>query len=461
MEIFWNYYAEAIRYLLDHSDERFWQKYRAINLDKLRKDFFKTFAGLLDVKTNDIIRMSEGMFDERLMEDFGRYLSKQMEAGNLAEIAYCLSKFDHALEYVLAQWGDGRKLCEERRSLNANADVTSVQLVRRTVCCWERRSRGKQHYQRLDNYLHNLMCIDLSKAEDFEIRHYAANQDFLKKAAQRGKLTVGVSPVSMKISLEIEKRQTGDERRFNVRITEKIADKLVSVLEASRDSGADILVFPEMLGTEADLKVIKEYLKEKWLNLDDGRKCPDMIVFPTIWEEQRNTAVVLDQRGGEIFRQQKQHSFFLPGDLGEFQENIIPDKKIHVLHCEGIGRIVIMICMDFLQKKYVEMVLEQLKPTIIIVPSFSTGSYDFGNMVDACKAQDCSVFWVNTCAAIPFAGNKRENFKFIAITAVHGRKGMDIDGRKEQYREEECTTGKCHESCLFLKKIKYEKQLKD
>lgn len=460
METFWNYYAEAIRYLLNHSDEKFWQTYRSIKLDKLRKNFFKTFGRLLDNNTNDIIRMSEKMFDEKLINDFGIYLSEKMRAEMLAEIVYCLSKFDHALEFVLEQWADGRKSCEERKVLNTNADVTAVQLVRRTVCSWERRSRGKQHYQRLDNYLHNLMYINLSAMEDFEIRHYAANHDFLKRAAKRGRLIFGVSPVSMKIPLEIEDRQTDDERRFGVKNSEEIADKLLNVLKSSKEIGVDILIFPEMLGTEADLETIKVFLGEEWLKVEDGMKYPDMIVFPTIWKEQRNTAVVLDERGKELFRQQKQHPFFMPDVSGDSKEDIIPDRKIHLLHCEGIGRVVIMICMDFLQKRYVEMVLEQLKPTILIVPSFSTGSHDFSNMVGQCKAQDCSVFWVNTCAAIRFADNKKENFEYIAITAVHGRKGMDSDEKAKQYREEECMAGECRESCLFLQKIKYEKQLK-
>lgn len=59
-----------------------------------------------------------------------------------------------------------------------------------------------------------------------------------------------------------------------------------------------------------------------------------------------------------------------------FLEGIRPDYEIYVLHCQGIGRMVIAVCRDALIAEYMFLLLNIIKSTLRIIPSFSTGSYD-------------------------------------------------------------------------------------
>ena len=55
---------------------------------------------------------------------------------------------------------------------------------------------------------------------------------------------------------------------------------------------------------------------------------------------------------------------------------------------------------DFMQKEYRRMILDVLKATLIIVPSFSTGNFDFRQVMGECRQYDCGVIWLNCCGAM-------------------------------------------------------------
>ena len=124
-----------------------------------------------------------------------------------------------------------------------------------------------------------------------------------------------------------------------------------------------------------------------------------------------NTVTVLDRFGNVICRQNKQYPFCLEYDRTVWMEDIRTNMVVNIIHYEGIGRIAILICKDFLTTRYMEQLMRCFKLTLIIVPSFSTGSYDFCQSFDVCAHDDCNVIWINTCAAME--KGKEANFKNI------------------------------------------------
>lgn len=132
----------------------------------------------------------------------------------------------------------------------------------------------------------------------------------------------------------------------------------------------------------------------------------------------------------------------------EALENIEANHMIHIIHCEGIGRIAIMVCKDFLTLEYLRTMIQVFKLTLILVPSFSTGSYDFVTTEQECMNNDCSIVWINSCAA--YVKGKEENFKKIGSYYKSGRKIRSE--KKGEHAKEICNgafAGVCTGDCMY------------
>ncbi len=126
---------------------------------------------------------------------------------------------------------------------------------------------------------------------------------------------------------------------------------------------------------------------------------------------------------------------------------------MNIFHFEGIGRIAILICKDFLTTKYMEQLMRCFKLTLIIVPSFSTGSYDFRQSSDLCAHDDCNVVWINTCAAIE--KGKERNFENIGY--VRKRVSRSDDEAQMLSKLPICDgafKGVCNHDCIYYETIK-------
>lgn len=52
-----------------------------------------------------------------------------------------------------------------------------------------------------------------------------------------------------------------------------------------------------------------------------------------------------------------------------------------------------------------------------MVPSYSTGSFDFTENLKTCAAYDCTVVWINTCCALPTEKKQPDDFSgFVQIS---------------------------------------------
>ena len=180
---------------------------------------------------------------------------------------------------------------------------------------------------------------------------------------------------------------------------------------------------------------------------------PSLIILPSVWEKNMNTVTVLDRYGNVICRQSKQKPYLKEHDGNVFLENIKTNLVVNILHFEGIGRIAILICKDFITTKYMEQLMRCFKLTLIIVPSNSTGSYDFRQSFDVCAHDDCNVIWINTCAAIK--EGKEDNFRNIGY--VRKRIGRYDDDSQKLCEMPVCGGafgGNCRRDCIYFETIR-------
>ena len=199
---------------------------------------------------------------------------------------------------------------------------------------------------------------------------------------------------------------------------------------------------------------MKGYISERLRSLPESEQdnMPSLIILPSCWEKNMNTVTVLDKRGNVICDQCKQNPFRTVkngcGYLADIKSNMV----VNILHYDGIGRIAILICSDFLTTKYMEQLMRCFKLTLIIVPSFSTGSYDFRQSFDLCAHDDCNVIWINTCAA--FEDGKEDNFRHIGYVRKRiGRNDDDSQKLCEMPICENAFRGDCRHDCFFCETI--------
>lgn len=141
-------------------------------------------------------------------------------------------------------------------------------------------------------------------------------------------------------------------------------------------------------------------------------------------------------------------------------ENLEQNGEITVIHCDGIGRIVVMICRDALPREHLHRVLEYLKATLLIIPSFSTGNYDFEDRLQICRSYDCCAVWINTCSVHLIdesVGEKLNKIGMVLRTGKGKLKNRTFDCLRSTQKcdglgDKECT------GCLYVKKLNFLRQ---
>jgi len=265
-------------------------------------------------------------------------------------------------------------------------------------------------------------------------------------------LKIGVSPITNKDILCVSYHEKDSTVYFSIdklKKKEHIRKKAGHIINRAKEAGVNILLFPEMAGIEALQEDYKKLYQEDW----DGN-FPQLIIFPSIWSNHTNTCMIAGMDGTQIGCQQKQHPYTFPMEDGETEaiEDLDPDKKILLFHIEGIGRMAVLICKDFLCRTYRRIILDSLKGTLLMVPSFSSGSFDFKQVMKECCQYDCGVIWCNCCSAMNLPNAKKENFQDIGYIQVSG-KLTDSVGRISVEEKKPCKKIKCKMNCLFINEI--------
>ena len=338
--------------------------------------------------------------------------------------------------------------------LNTNRESVGVGLLPRCSCIWERKHRLIHRYNNLESFLYNILLIENSVLGELIDKHYFLKDELFPHFKERKAVKIAATPLRLERNFKVQLTDKDKVQYFNIAYensTFESDNELVwKKIWTAAENESDIVVFPELLGNVETTDYVANKIKS--LSLADADKIPSLIILPSYWEKNRNVVTVMDKFGNVICKQNKQNPFRKEFDGIGYLEQISSNLVVNILHFEGIGRIAIMVCRDFLETEYMQQLMRCFKLTLIIVPSFSTGSYDFRRSFDLCAHEDCNVVWVNTCAAL--VKGKEANFQDVGY--VRKRISRNEDEAQMLYKMPICKgafQGDCKHDCIYYETI--------
>ena len=348
-------------------------------------------------------------------------------------------------------------------ALNINVADTGIIILRKVKCDWSHTQINKN----LMGVLAEFYYIDSCQVPTFKIRNHIMDPLILS-TGNRDSFKFAISPLTKDLMLRFSEpyirkneRTGSDQYLFRVEeilSEETITEEVFSVITTAGKNKVDILVFPEMLGTERMLQNIRDRLR-------DCTEVPTLIVFPSIWVKTNddlnnvNKSCLLLNGDEIIFEQNKFGEYSYLGKDGiRVYEDINRDrerpKEIHLLHIKGLGRICIIICYDYLEQENREEIVKNLCPTLICTPSFSTGNFDFQILAQSNFSRDCNWIWCNTCSAANHTLKEAEVPTIGIITQLSKKCDLSDSGAfqknfkgKTLCEKEECDT------CIYYAEI--------
>lgn len=466
----YNIIADGIKAVLDNVTEEFLQKYNAMTQKKsdrlnqeIKKQFPEIFAGG---------SLSSAIIENELyLYRLKNYMEQCVKNGKYDLLIRLLSKLDVALKAQIELYAkmfeqkqmERRLLNDTKRSeflsegcLNSNAQTSRLQLLPKCSCRWTHNSRDRIGGISINNYFHYFYYVQINVLGEYTVKHWYLNDSF-ERAAEKGYLTIGITPLHNEAELGIAYLEAEESHFFSVEKVigiEKLKECALGQLEYARENEVDILCYPEMLGGQEIFHALQEKLQE----FPDGKgEYPVLTLCPTEWNDRKNVCRVLDRTGNNIISQQKQHPFPYIHKGIEYLENIKPDKIIHLIHCNEIGRIAILVCKDALQREYLHMLLEHLKVTLILIPSFSTGNYDFDEIIQMCRAYDCCAVWINTCSVQKLEESDNEKLERIGIVLRTGKQRAQLNNKICYFsrKDKGCSGmgGQDCSKCVYIQKL--------
>ncbi len=353
-------------------------------------------------------------------------------------------------------------------ALNGNAEATGLQIVPRVPSIHDDLSPAEESEQPhskakhwasersrgINQELANIMCIETRALQlqsyQFQVMHHIIERDFFP--AGKKELLIGVSPLVKGDFLDVayETRQDGADRRnfFHVKGLKNsgiVKAKMEATVLAACERKVDILIFPEILGSEEIVsQEFIDYVAQ--LAEEKGLPMPSVILWPTWWHNFRNELYVTDGSGDLICRQQKQYPFKYTDPVtavsyAEDLQNI--ERVIHVIHIPQVGRLTLPICRDYLEPGYVHLMADSLESTFLLCPSYSKGKTQFDLTSPGEIKYGCFTVWINTCAA---RCNDVSCPEYVGLVS-----GPPAEGEYIRHLEPKCG-GTCDEklACLFL-----------
>lgn len=356
---------------------------------------------------------------------------------------------------------------EEIEGLNNNWKETGISILKRVSCAWRVRNIGSCE----ESLFYNFYYIE--KQDDIKILNYALQSPSVLKIGKLN-LRVAISPLTKeeivvfsdpyeRINIHTKQKQ----HYFRVEAlknTEWLEQQIIANMEYSGLHDVDILVFPEMLGSQEMLDNVLDFFQQ-----NRNKKVPPLVVFPSIWEKTENdrnntnvSCLLLDGRQ-IMFKQNKRICFYYKDKDGtKIFEDINRDSEVpdvlNVLHIDGIGRICIVICYDYLHNENREMIKKVLKPTLICCPSFSTGSFNFQILQESGYYAGCNCIWCNTCSAVNAAGSDK-NFEIVGGIGTLSKNCDQLDAetfKKVFEGRKKCKKETCSQ-CVYYSDIPLKK----
>ena len=338
--------------------------------------------------------------------------------------------------------------------LNTNRETVGVGILPRCSCVWERKHRLVHRYNNLESFLYNILLIENSVLGELIDEHFFLKKELFPRFRERNAVKIAATPLRRERNFKVQLTDKDKVQYFNIEYENPSFDSdnelIWKKIWTAAENESDIVVFPELLGNSKMVDFVADKIKA--LSPADADKIPSLIILPSYWDKNRNMVTVMDKFGKVVCKQNKQNPFRKVFGGEGYLEQIESNLVVNILHYEGIGRIAILVCRDFLTTGYMQQLMQCFKLTLIIVPSFSTGSYDFRRSFDLCAHEDCNVVWINTCAA--FIKGKEANFEDIGY--VRKRISRNEDEAQMLYKMPICKgafDGDCAHDCIYYETI--------
>ena len=299
--------------------------------------------------------------------------------------------------------------------------------------------------------------------QTYEVRNIIPPEySHLREYPQDGKMVIAVSPIHREWLLidrpRIEINPSNGTREYlfecdGVTDESLIINRVKAAYKIASKYGARILLFPEMYGTES----LSNYAADS-IGITSDSNVP-IVVMPSWWHDNLNTAPVLNEALLPVFDQAKHSSFIYTDDSKKekypepSRENLKnKDHIVYLYHIPRIGRMCVCICKDFLMDTYRRMLSESLEASFMLIPAFSPEIDHFLNCMGELRRAGSHGVMVNCCAAF-YAGLKtadlEQNHDVGAVTLMRPIKfGSDLSSVK--LLTSSCS-GKCNEAnCVFI-----------
>lgn len=445
-------------------DDSLFVKYRCLSL-KCRNEMLRNISDNIsslftappedDGQNKQIRQLKENDLTDDFYAEITEYISVLQDKADPFSMIVLVQVMDEAMKTLLLEKIREYQTDDFSVVLNTNRETTGLGLLPRCSCVWERKHRLSHSYNRLDNFLFHFLLMENSILGELIDKHIFLTNDMFPDFSVNKQLKIAASAVRADKHFAFEYYTKDEIQCFSISYDKSKAEKdneeIWRMLRKSGDNKCDIMVFPEAIGNCET----EDYIRQKLslLSAEEYNKIPSLIILPSVMNHNMNTVTVLDRFGNVICRQNKQYPFCLEYDRTVWMEDIRTNMVVNIIHYEGIGRIAILICKDFLTTRYMEQLMRCFKLTLIIVPSFSTGSYDFCQSFDVCAHDDCNVIWINTCAAME--KGKEANFKNIGY--VRKRIGRSDDDSQKLCEMPACDgafTGNCSQNCIYYETIR-------
>lgn len=483
----WNLIAEIIFYLSNHN------KSIRILLPHFKALSEESRGEMLN---HVVLRLKECGFPRGtkagVFDDLISGLGEEQTAYYLMEaLCYIDKQLIHQNEVKLFMQHDEASV-SLMRQLNTNAEELGIIVLPKLYCCWSRKGKTEDKFTEssLGTGINELMqyyyYVNVEELGGYSLVNYMMKG--FRRTESHDFLRIAVSPLTNGNVLAVKKYEIDKERKIGIAgvgseavvqecgqkveeqfyvSKEELESRTIKVIEAAAVIQADILMFPEMLGTKEMITKGLKALADLYM---EEEKCPPILtLLPTVWEcrdcdgrdapweKGNNTNTLYAACGGSIingtelketFSQQKQVPYLeKTKNLSAAVEDIISDKQIHVLHIPNLGRIAFPICADLLDDYYREMLIQKLGATLILCPSFSKGFDDFIQRCNAGNTYGCRIVWCNSCAVRHLYGQDSQGVfreQDICCTGAWGQRDY-----KPVRPEPACEKGCCSDKCLF------------
>ncbi|MCR5201461.1 MAG: hypothetical protein K6D02_00010 [Lachnospiraceae bacterium] len=452
-----NIVAELCSFIINNCDEDFFVHYSCVSEKDINrsKNVIKEYVPELFDSHEDVHIFELTELTETFIENLKKAASDLENSHDYSCVMNLTVMLDEAMEKILNHEFEQFIGMDYTTVLNTNRETTGVGLLPRCFCAWERKHRLSHCYNRMDNFLSNFLLMENSILGELVDIHHFLEPEIFPNFKANNSIKVAATPLRLEPDFVFEKCDNGKMYYYEIKYNEETNDKnnnlIWSKIVAAAKNNSDIMVFPEGISNSETVDFIQGKIRA--LSKEEQANLPGLIILPSLCKGNDNTATILGRDGEILFRQKKQNPVRWMMSGVPYLENITPSRVINILHYEGIGRFAILICKDFLTTKYMEQLMRCFKLTMIIVPSFSTGSYDFQQSFDICAHDDCNVVWINSCAAIE--PGKESNFKNIGY--VRKRISRFDDESQKLCAMPICKgafEGKCDHSCIFFEEIR-------